>query len=444
MNRNSSGGLGRGALYATAVGMIIGTGVIAMTGIAIGDTGHSVIFAYLGAAILMAVSIIPFGYLGGTIRLPGGCYTQIGLIAPRFITGVNVYIMVFQVVILSLYGVNFADYLLELLPNVNKLAVEVIFVTTMFALNFFGTGSYMWSQVLMVVLMIIALTLYALFGVGKVDAAAYFERETFLYKGTGGFLVALATLSFATDGAKNLINFSGMAKNPTGDIPKVMLRSTLAVGVLYAVIAFVSAGVLPVETVANRPLSRVAYEIFPYWLYIIFMCAGALFAIATTLNAGISGIIDPLLTLAGDGWLPRGLTKLHPRFGTPYRMIITAYVLTLIPLLAGLDMNQLANCAIILMRAQTALVCFYTIRLPKVMPERWRASPMHVSDGKLKFVCILTGCIALFQIAALFTSCSPLEIVGNAVLLAGAVVLALCTYRKASLDSIQEIMKAEE
>lgn len=444
MDKEPTKGLGRGALYATAIGMIIGTGVIAMTGIAIGDTGHSVIFAYIGAAILMAVSIIPFSYLGGTIRLPGGCYTQIGLIAPKFITGVNVYIMVFQVVIISLYGVNFADYLLELVPGVNKLLVEVIFVTLMFALNLFGTRSYMWSQVLMVVLMIVALSLYAIFGVGKVDTAAYFEKETFFYKGTGGFLVALATLSFATDGAKNLINFSGMAKNPTKDIPPVMLRSTLIVGVLYAVIAFVSAGVLPVETVANQPLSKVAYEIFPYWLYIVFMCAGALFAIATTLNAAISGIVDPMLTLARDGWLPRGLTKIHPKWGTPYRMIIVAYFCTLIPLVAGLDMNQLANCAIILMRAQTALVCFYTMRLPKVMPEIWAASPMHVSDRKLRFVCILTGCIALFQIVALLTSCTPLEIAGNVILLGAAIVLALLVYKKATLNSIEEIKKAEE
>lgn len=230
--------------------------------------------------------------------LPGGSYTQIGLIAPKFITGVDVCIMEFQVVILSLYGVNFADYLLELLPGINKLLIEVVFVTLMFALNFFGTGSYMWSQVLMVVLMIIALSLYAIFGVGKVDTAAYFEPKTFFYGGAGGFFVAPATLSFATDGAKNLINFSGMAKNPTKDIPPVMLRSTLIVGVLYAIIAFVSAGVLPVEAVANQPLSKVAFEIFPYWLYIVFMCAGALFAIATTLNAGNVVLLGAAIVLS--------------------------------------------------------------------------------------------------------------------------------------------------
>lgn len=79
--------LGRGALYATAIGMVIGTGVITMTGTAIANTGHAVIFAYLLAALLMAVSIIPYSYLGGTIRLEGGELYPDGSDSPQIYYG---------------------------------------------------------------------------------------------------------------------------------------------------------------------------------------------------------------------------------------------------------------------------------------------------------------------------------------------------------------------
>lgn len=430
--------LGRGALYATAIGMVIGTGVITMTGTAIANTGHAVIFAYLLAALLMAVSIIPYSYLGGTIRLEGGSYTQMALIAPKYITGISVYIMLFQVVIIALYGVSFADYLLELVPGINRLAVEIIFVSLMFFLNFLGVKTYAAAQVIMVVIMAAALTLYAVFGFAKVDIPAYFTAPDFFYDGTGGFLVAVALLSFATDGAKNLINFSAMAKNPTKDIPQIMLRSTLGVGAVYAIIGVVSAGVLPVVQVAGQPLSKVAFEIFPYWLYIFFMCAGALFAIATTLNASIGGVLDPMIQQANDGWLPKIFMKRHSRFHTPYLMLLLCYGVSLVPLILGLNLDTLSNCTVILMRAQTALVCFYTIRLPKVLPEVWACSPMHVSDRRLKIVCIATGCIAVMQMVVLLIDCEFIELLGNCLLLGGSMLLAALRNKKAVINVIYE------
>ena len=70
-------------VFFIAVGQIIGAGVIALTGIAIGMTGPSVIFAYLAAAVLvlivtllimMAGTVLPAigAYYVWTSRLSGG------------------------------------------------------------------------------------------------------------------------------------------------------------------------------------------------------------------------------------------------------------------------------------------------------------------------------------------------------------------------------------
>ena len=76
-------------------------------------------------------------------------------------------------------------------------------------------------------------------------------------------------------GAQVIANLSGEAKNPTRDIPRVMVTSTLAVAVLYGFMATVAAGVFPVAHVANEPLTHVAKEILPKQLYVFFIIGGA-------------------------------------------------------------------------------------------------------------------------------------------------------------------------
>ena len=52
--------------------------------------------------------------------------------------------------------------------------------------------------------------------------------------------------------------------------------------------SYVAAGVLPIEEVSNKNLSLVAKEIFPYWIFVIFIIGGAVFAIATSMITAIS------------------------------------------------------------------------------------------------------------------------------------------------------------
>ena len=58
-NTNGTKSLGRKELVAMAVGNIIGGGVMTMTGIAIGITGRSVLFAYIISAVLVLIMSLP-------------------------------------------------------------------------------------------------------------------------------------------------------------------------------------------------------------------------------------------------------------------------------------------------------------------------------------------------------------------------------------------------
>ena len=70
-------------------------------------------------------------------------------------------------------------------------------------------------------------------------------------------------LTFACGGAQNIINFSAEAKDPTKDMPFVIIVSTAVVAIFYAFMAIVATGILPIGDVMGQPLSLVASKILP-------------------------------------------------------------------------------------------------------------------------------------------------------------------------------------
>ena len=67
--------LGFWDVFFIAVGQIIGAGVVALTGIAIGMTGPSVILAYFFAGILVLIVAIPIMIAGTSLPATGAYYT---------------------------------------------------------------------------------------------------------------------------------------------------------------------------------------------------------------------------------------------------------------------------------------------------------------------------------------------------------------------------------
>lgn len=87
--------------------------------------------------------------------------------------------------------------------------------------------------------------------------------------GFNGFMSATALLSMAPGGGVFVINFRRQCKDPTKDIPIAVIVSTIVVSLLYTLMAFVAAGVLPIEQAAGKSLGAVAAEIFHSSVYFL-------------------------------------------------------------------------------------------------------------------------------------------------------------------------------
>ena len=254
--------LSRADLFSMAIGQIIGVGIMTMTGIAIGFTGRSVNLAYLLAGVLTILSAIPQIYIGGTANFPGGQYSQIAVLSGQRLAGVYTFVNLAMTLALSMYTLSFADYFMSLVPGVNVKLLGFVVLTALFALHLVGVKQAARLQNVLCVVLAVAIGAYVAFGVTHIQPD-YFAPDQFMTGGVTGFLLASIYLNFACGGATYVVNYSGEAKDPTRDIPFVIIVSTGAIVVLYALMSTIAAGVLPVDQVANQPLSVSAATFMP-------------------------------------------------------------------------------------------------------------------------------------------------------------------------------------
>jgi len=289
-----------------------------------------------------------------------------------------------------------------------------------------------------VIIMVASLAAFVGFGIIKI-APGYFEQPGFFVKGISGLLTAMALLTFATGGATVILNLSAEAKNPKKDIPVVIIISTLSVALLYAFMSTVAAGVLPIGEVANKPLTLVARTIFPEWLYVFFVIGGAMFALVTTLNAQVSWVTKPVMQACVDNWFPKSLATLHPKFNTPYKLLIIFYVIGMVPILTGWNIELIANSTLILNYVSMMVNAIGVFRLPKMFPDQWKTSPFHMKRVPF-FALNLLGILVLFlQLALMARNMNKSALIGNVVILIFALVFGIARNKKVSMEiSVEE------
>ena len=253
--------------------------------------------------------------------------------------------------------------------------------------------------------------------------------------GAGGFAIACVYLTFACGGAAYVVNYSSESKNPTKDIPFAILVSTLGIGVIYAIMSAIAAGVLPVDQVANQPLSVAGAEFMPGPVFTFFVVGGAMIALLTTLNFSIGMMVYPVLRACGDGWLPKSLAVTNKRFGTAHWILLVFYLVGIVPILIGLDLTTIANSTVIVTKVCAAIVVYAAMRLPSKLPELWKKSRFYVPDGKLKLLCGIALAINILSIILLLVSTSPIQISLNLAILVIGTVLALLRHRKVTVSA---------
>jgi APA family basic amino acid/polyamine antiporter len=206
-----------------------------------------------------------------------------------------------------------------------------------------------------------------------------FETEDFITNGSDGFIRAIVLLVYSTYSYYMCFNFGGSAKNPKKDIPIVILTVPILLTIIYCGVGMVASGVLPISEVAGKPLTMVAKEILPGPLFILFIVGGVMMALSTSLNSQFGSYGRQFAQRVKDKWFPNFLCKIN-RYDQPWIIITLAFIITLLPIVTGFKVGEIANNIVLLTYIAGLLPMIGVFRLPKLYPEEWKKSRLHMPD----------------------------------------------------------------
>ena len=421
--------LGFWDLMAIAIGQIIGAGIMSSTGVAIGMTGTGVVLAFLVSPFLTIISIFPVAILSSAAPTTGGPYRYCSRLMGK---GAGmVYLLLHATsfgVAISQYALSFGAYFASIVPGVDQHVVAMVILTLFFGMNLVGTKSAALLNKVMSIALFGGLFLFIAFGLPKVDMSYIVKRENLFLNGPMAFVSTLALLSSATAGAQFIAELGGEAKDAGRTIPKVMVVSTFGVGVFYVLIALVAAGILPIDQVANQPLTLVAGQTMPGVAFYLFVIGAALGATATTLNATLSWITKPLLVACDDGLLPKSFGTVS-RHGVPYKLLTLFYLVGMIPLALKFDISFITKFTTANSLLTKLMVCAALFVLTAKGGDILKRSALKISAGAAKLLAVV-GIIVLCVLSySLFMNLS-LMVIGFLAVLVLAVIVYVAVFAK--------------
>ena len=234
--------LTRTDLLCHAIGTVTGAGIFSTLPIAIGMTGRSAALAFILAAAIIIVSLVPKILVNGSVRLNGGTYAHLGMFGYKKLAGTFIIISIIANISISWYALSFAQYFSSLIPGINLKVAAGVCLTIFTITNLVGIKEASKVQNLMVLTLGISMSLFCFFGFFHIDSN-FFNPKEFMTNGPMGVLTAAGILTFSILGAGLVAApspgsiFALMALAPKGGLLPVLAGVAVATVVSFLVAA---------------------------------------------------------------------------------------------------------------------------------------------------------------------------------------------------------------
>ena len=181
------------------IGAMVGAGIFALTGMAIGISGSAVPIAFMVAALPMIFAVLPLGMMGSALPTVGGSFRYPSRIFSPFWGFMGVWGIMMGILLggLPLYAYTFADYLQVLFPFLPRAGMAVIALTFFFLMNLLGIKIASKVQVAMFFILIAALFTHICGGIPNIDPS---NLTPLFPKGIGSVAIAAGSLFLPTWG----------------------------------------------------------------------------------------------------------------------------------------------------------------------------------------------------------------------------------------------------
>jgi basic amino acid/polyamine antiporter, APA family len=336
------------------VGGIIGAGIYVLTGQAAASyAGPAIVLSFILSGIACTFAALCYAELASMIPVAGSAYTY----AYATLGQLCAWIIGWDLMLEYLFGaatvaVGWSGYLVSFLRDLN-VVIPKEFVSAPILFNaksgeWMLTGSYINLPAVLICLAVTGLLvkgikesaqfnnfivfikigiliLFILLGLSYISPSNWVpfipeNTGTWGEYGVSGIFRGAAVIFFAYVGFDSVSTLAQEAKNPQRDMPIGIIGSLLISTIFYIVVSLVLTGIVnykslgvpdPIAVAVNAMGDSVA------WIRPL---------IKIGIIAGLSSVVMMLLMaqarifyiMAKDGFLPKGFSKVHPTFRTPY------------------------------------------------------------------------------------------------------------------------------
>ena len=186
------------------------------------------------------------------------------------------------------------------------------------AVNVAGVKASIRTAVVMVAIKVVPLVIFVGAGIAVASASTVGSQTA---TEPGGLTGAALLLLYAYAGFENTSAPAGEFRNPKRDVPFALLAQISMVTLLYVAVQWVVLGTLPEAGTSQTPLADAARGFLGSWGGWMLTVGGAVSILGTNHNTVLAGP-RYLFALASDGFGPRALASVHPRFRTPANAIL--------------------------------------------------------------------------------------------------------------------------
>lgn len=344
------------------------------------------------AAIPASLVVLYNAQLGSAMPVAGGLYVYIsrltapfwGFLVPFTLPIVNWAGLLFTAIGFAQYTRFFVDVPADLLIYSFLLFVLLI--------NLLGIKTVARAQIVFVVVLFLAVFAFIVPGLFAIDPSNY---SPLFPKGYGGFGLAIVSLYYPYLGFGLLTEIGEEIDDPGRTIPFALFVGVITVALVYVALITVLVGVMPWQELGRTEaaVAEAATRFLPWW-GAGFVAMGALFAIATSVNTTLLVSSRTVMRAGRDGILPDILSRVHPRFGTPYVSILMLGVPPLI--LAVFIQEEVVELSVFIALATLTAAFFSAIalwNLPREFPRHYDNATLKLRRYRGLLVAVLGGLV---------------------------------------------------
>lgn len=326
----------RWQIVGLSINDVIGSGIYLLPAATAVLLGPASVWAVLLAGIAVALLVLCYAQAASYFDQPGGSYLYAREAFGPFV-GFEIGWMVWLTRIASAAALSngladaVARFWAPAADGAGRLLIVIGSLGLLTFINVIGVKSAARTGVALVIGKLLPLALFIVIGAFYIDTSLLASGDAPPLRNLGE---AALLLLFAYAGFENIPAAAGEFRNPRRDVPFALLTMIAVVTLIYASVQLVAQGTLANLAASQTPLADAAASFSGEGLALILTIGATISILGTNSNTMLFGP-RVLYSLAQDGFGPRVLASIHPRFHTPAVAIVTQGALALAFALSG-------------------------------------------------------------------------------------------------------------